>query len=70
MKDDCEDKFHLRLQSQGCIFQNNPGGMVLCVHADTCTSAYTHRDTDAGMDVKHRENGSCVWAFFPVKETR
>ena len=28
MKDDCEDVFHLRLQSQGCIFL---GGMVpLC----------------------------------------
>ena len=50
MKDDCEDEFHLRLQSQGCIFQKNPGGMVPCVHADTCTSAYTHRDTDACMD--------------------
>ena len=40
MKDDCEDEVHLRLQSQGCIFQKNPGGMVPCVHADT--SAYTH----------------------------
>ena len=46
MKDDCEDVFHLRLQSHGCIFQ---GGMVPCVHADTCTNAYTYRDTDACM---------------------
>ena len=26
MKDDCEDVFHLRLQSQVCIFQKDSGG--------------------------------------------
>ena len=52
MKDGCEDEVHLRLQSQGCIFQKNPGGMVPCVHADTViTSAYT----DACMDGKLAE---------------
>ena len=51
VKDDCEDEFHLRSQSHAGM-QKNPGGMVPCVHADTCTSAYTHRNTDAWMHYK------------------
>ena len=35
----------------GCIFQKNPGGMIPCVHADTCTKAYTHR---------HRRMHGCI----------
>ena len=51
MKDDCEDEFHLRLHSQGCIFPKNPGGMFPCVHADTAqVHTHMHRDSDARMD--------------------
>ena len=38
MKDDCEYVFHLRLQSQGCIFQMNSGGDGPLVYIQLDTS--------------------------------
>ena len=42
MKDDCKDEFHLRLQSQGCIFQKKSWG-----HGPLCTCRHMHKHIHA-----------------------
>ena len=52
MKDDCEGEFHLRLQSQGCIFQKKSWG-----HGPLCTCRHMHKRIHAQ---RHRRMHGCI----------
>ena len=49
MKDDCEDEFHLRLQSQGRNFPKNPGGHGLIIKGGTVKSLSCEVVTSAAL---------------------
>ena len=55
MKDDCDDEFHLRLQSQQCIFQKNPGGMVP-VYMQTHAQVHTRTETQTHAWMYYKGN--------------